>query len=232
MNRKILVVDDDEKTAELIRLYLEKDRYRVLVAHDGYHALELARRKQPDLVVLDLMLPGLDGLDLCRILRAESNLPIIMVTARSTEDDKLAGLDLGADDYLTKPFSPRELIARVRAVLRRADDESGGQAAELRAGSLALSLVRHEVELDGRPVRLTPKEFKLLETLMRSPGRAFSRLELLELVFGFDYEGLERTVDVHVMNLRHKIEHDAAAPAYIHTVYGVGYKFMETADAP
>jgi DNA-binding response OmpR family regulator len=226
MNRKILVVDDDEKTAELIRLYLEKDRYRVLVAHDGREALELARVKRPDLVVLDLMLPGLDGLDLCRVLRLESDLPIIMVTARSTEDDKLIGLDVGADDYLTKPFSPRELVARVRAVLRRAEDDRE-QPGELRAGRLRLDLLRHEAEAGGRAVRLTPKEFNLLKTLMREPGRAFSRLELLEQVFGFDYEGLERTVDVHVMNLRRKIEPDPAAPTYILTVYGVGYKFAE-----
>ncbi|HEY1012210.1 MAG TPA: response regulator transcription factor, partial [Herpetosiphonaceae bacterium] len=222
MSRKILVVDDDHKTVNLIKMYLERDGYRVLAAHDGRAALEQARQKQPDLVVLDVMLPVLDGLDVCRILRAESQLPIIMLTARSTEDDTLLGLDLGADDYLTKPFSPRELVARVRAVLRR-----GGQQAapgQLRLGELEIDCLEHEVRLAGAPVRLTPKEFKLLETLAREPGRAFTRLDLLERVFGFEYEGLERTVDVHIVNLRKKIEADPAQPLYIHTVYGVGYK--------
>jgi DNA-binding response OmpR family regulator len=224
MNRKVLVVDDDRKTVELIRLYLEKDGYRVLTAYDGREALEVIRRREPALVVLDLMLPAIDGLDICRIVRAESKLPIIMLTARSTEDDKLLGLDLGADDYLTKPFSPRELVARVRAVLRRVGDEQASGPAEVRFGDLAMHFVRHEVRLRGAPVHLTPKEFKLLETLAREPERAFSRLELLEKVFGFDYEGLERTVDVHVLNLRKKIERDPAQPEYLQTVFGIGYK--------
>jgi DNA-binding response OmpR family regulator len=227
MNRRILIVDDDRKTAELIRLYLERDGYQALLAHDGRQALELARQKRPDLVVLDLMLPTVDGLDICRILRAESRTPIIMLTARTTEDDKLLGLDLGADDYMTKPFSPRELLARVRAVLRRAGEarEAGPQAVHV--GELAIDFAGHTARLEGAPLRLTPKEFKLLETLVREPGRAFSRLELLERVFGYDYEGLERTVDVHLMNLRRKIEPDPARPIYIQTVYGVGYKFGE-----
>ncbi len=229
MNRKVLVVDDDKKLAELIRLYLEKDRFRVLVAHDGRAALELARQKQPDLVVLDLMLPQVDGLDVCRVLRAESRVPIIMLTARTTEEDKLLGLDLGADDYVTKPFSPRELVARVRAVLRRSD--SGGEGSpEVRFRDLTVNFVRHEVRLRGDLVSLTPKEFRLLEALMKEPGRAFSRLDLLERAFGLDYAGLERTVDVHVMNLRKKIEPDPARPTYIHTVYGLGYKFAEADD--
>ncbi|MFL5731679.1 MAG: response regulator [Chloroflexia bacterium] len=230
MARKVLVVDDDKKTAELIRLYLERDGYKVLMAHDGNQALDLARRNAPDMVVLDLMLPVLDGLDVCRLLRAESRVPIIMLTARTTEDDKLLGLDLGADDYVTKPFSPRELVARVRTVLRRAGEDEAAGPAESRFGDLLVRFSGHEVWLGGRQVHLTPKEFKLLATLAREPGRAFSRLELLEKVFGYDYEGLERTLDVHVMNLRKKIESDPVHPTYVHTVYGLGYKFRETTD--
>ncbi len=231
-NRKILIVDDDKKTVDLIRLYLEKDGYRTLVAYDGRRALELTRQKRPDLIVLDLMLPEVNGLDVCRILRTESKVPIIMLTAKSTEDDKLLGLDLGADDYVTKPFSPRELLARVRAVLRRIGEERSEGQEQVRAGDLVVDFVRHEVTVRGEPVYLTPKEFKLLETLIREPGRAFTRLELLDRVFGFDYEGLERTIDVHVMNLRKKIEPNPGKPVYIQTVYGVGYKFAEAQDAP
>jgi DNA-binding response OmpR family regulator len=235
MLRKVLVVDDDRKTVDIVRLYLEKDGYQVLVAYDGQHAMELARHRQPDLLVLDLMLPRVDGLDICRILRAESKLPIILLTARSTEDDKLLGLDLGADDYVTKPFSPRELLARVRAVLRRAGLETAAngvnEPAELRCGDLLVNFLGREVRLNGQLVRLTPKEYRLLEILIKEPQRAFSRLELLERAFGFDYDGLERTVDVHLMNLRRKIEADPAHPRYIHTVYGVGYKFGEVQDA-
>jgi DNA-binding response OmpR family regulator len=174
------------------------------------------------------MLPRLDGLDLCRILRAESELPVILLTARTTEDDKLLGLDLGADDYVTKPFSPRELLARIRAVLRRAGPEAGAaEPEEARFGRLAVNFPGREVRLDGQVVRLTPKEYRLLEILIKDPKRAFTRLELVERAFGYDYEGLERTVDVHLMNLRRKIEPDPAQPIYIHTVYGVGYKFGE-----
>jgi DNA-binding response OmpR family regulator len=231
MNRRILIVDDDRKTSELIRLYLERDGYQALLAHDGRQALELARQKHPDLIVLDLMLPTVDGLDVCRILRAESRTPIIMLTARTTEDDKLLGLDLGADDYVTKPFSPRELLARVRAVLRRAAEGHEQTPTAVRVGELAVDFAGHSARLGGTQLRLTPKEFKLLETLVREPGRAFSRLELLERVFGYDYEGLERTVDVHMMNLRKKIERDPTQPVYILTVYGVGYKFADDLEA-
>src|SRR5689334_3900982 len=171
MNRKILVVDDDKKTADLIRLYLERDGYRVLLAHDGRAALDLARQRGPDLIVLDLMLPQIDGLDVCRILRAESRVPIIMLTARTTEDDKLLGLDLGADDYVTKPFSPREVVARVRAVLRRMGDLASAGPPHVRTGDLLVDFVRCEARLQGVALRLTPKEFKLLETLAREPGR-------------------------------------------------------------
>jgi DNA-binding response OmpR family regulator len=227
MSRKILIVDDDRKTVDLLRLYLEKDGYQVLAAHDGRQALELTRQRRPNLIVLDLMLPSVDGLDVCRILRAETDTPIIMLTARTTEDDKLLGLDLGADDYITKPFSPREVVARVRVVLRRIGAEREQEPAMVHFRQLSVDFVGHAARLRGEPLRLTPKEFKLLETLIKQPGRAWSRLDLLEHVFGFDYEGLERTVDVHVMNLRRKIEHDPARPEYIQTVYGVGYKFAE-----
>jgi DNA-binding response OmpR family regulator len=227
VKRKILVVDDDKKTVDLIRIYLEKDGYHVLPAHDGQQALELARARRPDLLVLDVMLPKVDGLDLCRILRSESATPIILLTARTTEDDKLLGLDLGADDYVTKPFSPRELLARVRAVLRRAGHEAAPEPVEVRFGQLAVNFPGREVRRAGEVVRLTPKEYRLLEILIREPQRAFTRLELLERAFGYDYEGLERTVDVHLMNLRRKIEPDPARPIYIQTVYGVGYKFGE-----
>jgi len=177
-----------------------------------------------------VMLPRLDGLDLCRLLRAEAATPIILLTARTTEDDKLLGLDLGADDYVTKPFSPRELLARIRAVLRRAGLENGPpEPAEARYGPLLVNFPGREVRLSGQVVRLTPKEYRLLEILIKEPHRAFTRLELLERAFGYDYEGLERTVDVHLMNLRRKIEADPARPQFVQTVYGVGYKFGEAA---
>jgi len=225
---RILVVDDNRKTVELVRAYLEKDGYQVMAAYDGLQTLELARQGRPDLIVLDLMLPGLDGLDVCRVLRGEGNkVPIIMLTAKTTEADKLIGLDLGADDYVTKPFSPRELLARVRAVLRRVGEEKYEGPSEVRFGDLLVDFVRHEVQLREEPIRLTPTEFKLLEVLIREPGRAFSRLELLDRVFGYDFGGFERTVDVHVKNLRKKIEPDHQNPTYVKTVYGVGYKFAE-----
>jgi DNA-binding response OmpR family regulator len=224
MKRTILVVDDDKKTVDLIRLYLEREQHQVLVAYDGREALEIARQRSPCLIILDWMLPRVDGLDICRILRAESAVPIIMLTARSTEEDKLLGLDLGADDYVTKPFSPRELVARVRVVLRRSAPKDEA-VPPLCIGELAVDFAAHEVRRGGELLRLTPKEFKLLETLAREPGRAFSRGELVDRVFGLGYEGFERTVDVHLMNLRKKIETDPNHPLYLLTVYGVGYKF-------
>jgi DNA-binding response OmpR family regulator len=227
MNHSILVVDDDKKTVDLIRLYLEREKYKVLAAYDGQQALMLARQKCPGLIILDWMLPKVDGLDVCRILRAESSVPIIMLTAKATEEDTLLGLDLGADDYITKPFSPRELVARVRVVLRRAYVQEEQPPEELRIGTLVIDFRAHEVWRDGVRIEVTPKEFRLLETLAREPGRAFSRLELMQRVFGLDYEGLERTVDVHVMNLRKKIESSPNEPTYLLTVYGLGYKFRK-----
>jgi DNA-binding response OmpR family regulator len=231
MNRSILVVDDDRKMVDLIRLYLEKDEYHVLVAYDGKQALEIARRFHPALIILDLMLPKVDGLAVCRILRAESQVPIIMLTARTTEEDKLTGLDMGADDYIVKPFSPRELMARMRAVLRRVADESQNGPSLLSYGDLEVDFFRRDVTVLGKPVHLTPKEFRLLELLIRQPGRAFSRLDLLEGAFGYEYAGLERTVDVHIMNLRKKVEPDPENPRYVQTVYGIGYRFAEQSDA-
>jgi DNA-binding response OmpR family regulator len=229
--RRILVVEDDIKTVELIRLYLERDGFRVIPAYDGRTALDLVQQQTPELIVLDLMLPKLRGLDFCRILRAEaSKIPIIMLTAKSTEDDLLRGLELGADDYMTKPFSPRELVARVRTVLRRAGDGSAGARPGLRFGDLVIDPFRHEVTWQGQPLPLTPKEFKLLETMSREPGRAFTRMELVQRVFGYDYEGLERTVDAHIMNLRKKIEPDPTNARFIQTIYGIGYRFNGEAE--
>ena len=223
--RKILVVDDDRKIVDLVRLYLERDGYRVFAAYDGLKALELTRQKRPDLIVLDLLLPEVDGLDVCRILQAECEVPIIMLTAKTTEDDKLIGLELGADDYVTKPFSPRELVARVRAVLRRAGKQAPTGPSEMRFADLVIDRRCHEVWVRGEIVDLTPTEFKLLEVMAEDSGRAFNRLELLDRVFGYDFEGFERTIDVHVKNLRKKIELDPKRPIYVRTVYGVGYKF-------
>jgi len=223
--KRILVVDDDVKTVELVKLYLNRDGYKVLTAYDGIEALRLAREGHPDLIVLDLMLPGIDGLEVCRTLRAESDVPIIMLTARTTEQDKLTGLDLGADDYVTKPFSPRELAARVRTVLRRLPGERG--PAEIKHGELTVNFRKYEASIAGRSLNLTPVEFKLLGVLVKEPGRVFSRGQLIEKALGYDFDGFDRTMDVHILNLRRKLEPDPSHPSYIKTVYGAGYKFLE-----
>ena len=223
--KKILVVDDDIKTVELVKLYLNRDGYRVLTAYDGIEALRLARESHPDLIVLDLMLPGLDGLQVCQALRAESDVPIIMLTARTTDEDKLTGLGLGADDYVTKPFSPKELAARVRAVLRRLPGERA--PAEIKHGELTVDFGRHEASLAGRSLNLTPIEFKLLVVLAREPGMVLSRAQLIEKALGYDFEGFDRTIDVHILNLRRNLEADPSHPRYIKTVYGTGYKLSE-----
>jgi two-component system alkaline phosphatase synthesis response regulator PhoP len=226
--KRVLVVDDDIKTVELVKLYLNRDGYRVLTAYDGIEALRLARENHPDLIVLDLMLPGMDGLEVCRTLRSESDVPIIMLTARTTDQDKLTGLELGADDYMTKPFSPRELAARVRTVLRRLPGERG--PAQVRQGELIVDFHKHEATLATRPLNLTSVEFKLLGVLAREPGRVFSRAQLIEQAIGPDFEGFDRTIDVHILNLRRKLEPDPSRPRYVKTVYGVGYKFSEASD--
>ena len=222
--KKVLVVDDDVKTVELVKLYLDRDGYQVLTAYNGVEALRLAREGHPDLVVLDLMLPDIDGLEVCRTLRRESDVPIIMLTARTTDQDKLVGLDLGGDDYVTKPFSPKELMARVRAVLRRLPGERGPD--EVRSGELNMNFKTHEAWLAGASLNLTTVEFKLLGILAKEPGRVFSRTSLIEEALGYDFEGFDRTIDVHILNLRRKLEADPGHPRYIKTVYGVGYKFV------
>jgi DNA-binding response OmpR family regulator len=223
--KKVLVVDDDTKTVELVRLYLNRDGYRVFTAGDGNEALRLARENHPDLIVLDLMLPGISGLEVCRILREESDVPIIMLTALTTDEDRLKGLDLGADDYVTKPFSPRELAARVRAVLRRLPGERGPE--KLEHGALSVDFLKHEAFLEGKSLNLTPIEFKLLGALVKEPGRVFSRAQIIDKALGQDFNGFDRTIDVHILKLRRKLEPDPHHPRYLKTVYGAGYKLLE-----
>ncbi|MBN1641182.1 MAG: response regulator transcription factor [Anaerolineae bacterium] len=222
----VLVVDDEKKIAHLVRDYLENAGYRVVLAYDGKGAMAQYRYEQPDLVVLDLNLPGMDGIDVARAIRRERNTPIIMLTARVEETDRIVGLELGADDYVTKPFSPRELVARVRAVLRRMTD-SEPPTPLIRVRDLVLDVEKRSVERAGEAVDLTTTEFDLLAVLARQPGRVFTRMELLDRVQGTAFEGYERTVDVHIKNLRKKVEPDPRHPAYILTVYGAGYRFAE-----
>jgi DNA-binding response OmpR family regulator len=226
----ILVVDDEPRIATLARDYLEHAGFAVVTAGDGPTALATVRQRRPDLVVLDLGLPGLDGLDVTRQLRRDSSIPIVMLTARDDELDKLLGLELGADDYVTKPFSPRELVARVRAVLRRA--ERPPEAGEtIRAGDVTLDVPRMRAEVAGKAVDLTPTEFQLLATLAARPGRIFTRAQLLDAVRGVTFETYERAIDSHVKNLRRKLEPDPRRPRYVLTVYGVGYRFADDRDS-
>ena len=226
----ILVVDDEPHIVEVLRDYLKQAGFRVLTARDGQTALSVARHEQPDLVVLDLMLPGgLNGLDVCRSIRQDAGLadtPIIMLTARTEETDRLIGLELGADDYVTKPFSPREVVARVRAVLRRAGRD-GPPASVIRAGDLTVDVVKRSVTVEGQLVSLTPTEFDLLAVLARNPGRPFTRAQLMNMVYDIAYTGYDRAIDSHIKNLRRKIEPDPREPRYVLTVYGVGYKFED-----
>ncbi|RKT88315.1 DNA-binding response regulator, OmpR family, contains REC and winged-helix (wHTH) domain [Saccharopolyspora antimicrobica] len=226
----VLVAEDDPKQAELIRRYLERDGHQVVVVGDGRAAIDEARRRLPDLVVLDVMMPKVDGLDVCRVLRAESDVPIVLLTARTTEDDVLLGLDLGADDYITKPYSPRQLAARVRAILRRVRRVQDRGHQPLRVGDLVVDQQRHEVLLAGAELDCTPAEFRMLAVLAAEPGRAFTRGQLLSQAFGMDKFITERTVDVHVMNLRRKLEPDPRRPVRLLTVYGVGYKLQDCPD--
>lgn len=225
MNETILVVDDEPKIVQIARDYLEGSGYKVLSSGDGAQALAIARQEKPDLIVLDLMLPGMDGLDVCRSIRKESDVPIIMLTARVEEVDQLIGLELGADDYITKPFSPRTLVARVRALLRRASGDLL-QAETLEFGDLAIDTQRMQVNLKGEEVHLTRSEYILLETLVKHPGQPLSREQLLERLHGVVFDGVDRSVDSHIKNLRRKIEEDPSDPVYIQTVYGFGYKFQ------
>jgi len=225
MNETILIVDDEPKILQLAKDYLVENGFKVLTSGDGAQALAIAHHDKPDLIVLDLMLPGLDGLDVCRAIRKESDVPIIMLTARAEEADQLIGLELGADDYITKPFSPRALVARVRALLRRTrGDLLRGEV--LRSGSLELDLKRMEVKLNGEIIHLTRTEYTLLETLVKHEGQPLSREQLLEHMHGVAIAGVDRSVDSHIKNLRKKIEADPTDPNYILTVYGYGYKFL------
>jgi DNA-binding response OmpR family regulator len=226
--KTILVVDDEPKITQLVRDYLERAGFAVLVAYDGKKALSLAKTERPDAVILDLGLPQLDGLDFTREFRKTSNAPIIMLTARSEESDKLIGLELGADDYMTKPFSPKELVARVRVVFRRIENATNANSEMIRVSDLTLDVPRMRVTAEKREVEeLTPTEFELLATLARQPGRVFTRAQLLDAIHGVAFESYERAIDAHIKNIRRKIEVRASEPQYILTVYGVGYKFSD-----
>jgi two-component system alkaline phosphatase synthesis response regulator PhoP len=228
MPKKILVVDDEPKITQLVRDYLERATFEVRVAHDGKTALSLAKTERPDMVILDLGLPQLDGLDFTREYRKSSNVPIIMLTARSEESDKLIGLEMGADDYVTKPFSPKELVARVRAVFRRMENTFSSTAEVIHAADLTLDVSRLRVTTTGREIdELTPTEFELLASLAAQPGRVFTRSQLLDAIHGVAFESYERAIDAHIKNIRHKIEVKPSEPKYILTVYGVGYKFTD-----
>ena len=228
MSGKVLIVEDDPDTVKLVGLYLARDGHKVLTAADGIEGLRLAREARPDLVVLDLNLPGMDGMEVCRALREESVVPIVMLTARVDEKDRLAGLDLGADDYVIKPFSPRELAARVRAVLRRTAGESLERGPEeVRHGDIVVNIFLRTVLVGSANVTLTPTEFRFLLLMMREPGRTFTREQIIDRVFGYDFDGFDRTVDAHVANLRRKLKAGEGKRDYVHTVYGVGYRFAD-----
>ncbi len=228
---KILVVEDDQNLLDVLKYNLAKEGYDVLTAADGVEALDTARSKKPDLIVLDIMLPRMDGLEVCRILRREMTVPILMLTAKAEETDKVVGLELGADDYMTKPFSIREFLARIRAMLRRAEMMIAASSAQeaipslIKVGELEIDLARHTVSRSGTLIELSPKEFDLLAFLIKNRGQVFSRDQLLEKVWGYDYAGDTRTVDVHIRWLRQKIEADPATPGHLLTVRGIGYKF-------
>ncbi|MBX3058206.1 MAG: response regulator transcription factor [Anaerolineae bacterium] len=224
MAQTILVVDDEIRLRDMLRVYLEKEGYRVVEAGNGREALYVARYEKPDLIILDLMMPELGGYDFMRTFRKEAETPVIMLTAKIEETDKVIGLELGADDYVTKPFGISELVARVRAVLRRMNKQDAASVI-LRVADIVLDRAGRAVQVGGKPVDLTPSEFEILAALMAAPGRAFSRLDLLERTSGDAYEGYERTIDVHIRNLRAKIEPDPGTPQYIQTVYGMGYRF-------
>lgn len=228
MTKKILVVDDEPKITQIVRDYLERSGFEVRTAYDGKTALSLAKTEKPDMVVLDLGLPQMDGLDFTREYRKSSNAPIIMLTARSEESDKLIGLEMGADDYITKPFSPKELVARVRVVFRRMTASANKTTDIIHAADLTLDVLRLRVTIEGREIEeLTPTEFELLAALASQPGRVFTRAQLLDAIHGVAFESYERAIDAHIKNIRRKIEIKAGEPKYILTVYGVGYKFAD-----
>lgn len=224
---RILVVEDEEKIAEIVRAYLEKEGFRVTVAETGQKAISVLKDGF-DLIILDLMLPDITGEDICQTIRRDSDLPIIMLTAKSEEEDRIKGLSIGADDYVVKPFSPRELVARVKALLRRT--KGAKKTIRFSRGNFIIDSSRFEVEKDGSPVILTPTEFKLLHCLAERPGQIFTRLQLVNVILGYDFEGYDRTIDAHIKNIRHKIEDNPRNPSYIKTVYGIGYKFIGLPD--
>jgi two-component system, OmpR family, alkaline phosphatase synthesis response regulator PhoP len=229
--KRVLIVDDDTKVVEVLKLYLNRDGCDVITAYNGTEGLRMGLEEHPDLIVLDIMLPGLDGLQVCRALRNKSDLPIIMLTARTTEQDRVTGLDIGADDYVIKPFSPRELAARIRAVLRRMPEamlERG--PSEITYSSLTMNFLKHEVWQNGRRLNLTNTEFRLLGIMAKAPGRVFTRAELASQVFGDDFDSFEHTLDTHILNLRRKVEPDPNHPRHILTVFGAGYKFAGEAE--
>ncbi len=226
MTKSILVVDDEKRLVSLVETYLKQEGFRVLTAYDGQQALEITRREQPDLIILDIMMPEMDGYEFMRQHRRQADTPIILLTARVDDEERVIGLESGADDYITKPFRPRELVARVRAVLRRAARPV--QTAEvLTIGDITLNRAERTVYLQDRPLDLTPSEFDILAALMSNPGRVFSRLDLLDILQGVRYEGYERTIDTHIKNLRAKLGDDPRQPRYIETVYGIGYRFSK-----
>ena len=229
INKKVVVIDDELSVQEVVRAYLERDGYLVYVAGSGREGLALAERTKPGLLVLDLMLPDVTGEEVAREVRSRSDVPILMLTAKASEDERVDGLALGADDYLIKPFSPRELVARVRAILRRSQGSEVPlvEVLSFDDGALEIDTVQHEVRRDGEMVELTPNEYKLLVTLARYPGRVYSRFELINHVQGYEYEGYERTIDAHVKNLRKKVEPDPRHPRYVETVFGVGYRLAK-----
>jgi two-component system OmpR family response regulator len=224
MGKKILIVDDEKKITEIISAYLERDNFSVITAYDGKSALDAVKKYAPDLIILDLMLPEISGWDVCRTLRKDSGIPIIMLTARDETADKIVGLELGADDYVTKPFDAKELVSRVKAVLRRYEGTIADTPKKIHAGDLTIDSERRLVTSGEQNIELTPIEFDLLQLLAKHPGRVFSRLQLLDSIQGDAYEGYERTIDSHIKNLRKKIEPEPEKPRYIITVYGVGYK--------
>jgi len=224
----LLIVEDEKKISDIVRAYLEKEGYRVVLAYTGEQALRHIKETF-DLIILDLMLPDIPGEELCRIIREKSDVPVIMLTAKSDEEDRIKGLGIGADDYVVKPFSPRELVARVKAHLRRSG-KSRKKALSYNRGMLKIDVQSHEVFRGNRQVVLTPTEFKILLSLADNPGRVFSRDQLVNIVQGYDFEGYDRTIDAHVKNLRHKIERDSREPEFIKTIYGIGYKFTGIPD--
>lgn len=230
MSRKILVVDDEPQIIKVLKAYLEKAGYQVLTASDGNAALTVFDKEKPDFMILDLNLPGMDGLDVCREIRRDSNIPILMLTARVEEADKLIGLELGADDYVVKPFSPREIVARVKTIFRRSSDKSE-KIETIQVGDLVIDLLKHTVKIATKPIELTPTEFEILVVLAKQPNRVFSRLQIMEQAQGNAFEGYERTIDAHIKNIRIKMEPNPREPVFIQTVFGLGYKLEAGTDA-